>query len=84
MNPVAAGMAVTTLPQSATAMAPVNLVAVPFNDVRLSRTLGVVNRRGVPVSVPAKELLVQIRSCLIGHVGGREVTGPTPLAGPQG
>ncbi|WP_146588676.1 LysR family transcriptional regulator [Puniceibacterium confluentis] len=54
--------AMTILPESAIVMAPAVLVAVPIVGVRLQRTLGVVSRRGVPLSDNAAELLARIEA----------------------
>ncbi len=56
----AEGAAATIQPRSALRMAPDSLVALPFKDVKLSRTLGVVSRRGVPLSDVATETLKRI------------------------
>ena len=63
---VAEGAALTILPRSALDMAPVGVTARPFGDVRLGRTLGIVTRRGVPLSAPAEELLGLIEARLLG------------------
>ena len=77
---VAAGAAMTILPRSAASLAPPGVAARPFGDVRLSRTLGVVTRRGVPLSGPADALLEMIEGrFLAGPPSGRAVV--TPLAG---
>lgn len=65
MRLVAEGTALTILPASAILMAPANLVSVPFTDVRLSRTLGVVVRRGVPLADAASELLSMIEAQIL-------------------
>lgn len=65
MRLVRAGVALTILPQSAIAMAPASLVAVPFRGVRLQRTLGIVSRRGVPLSGNAAALLESIEAELL-------------------
>lgn len=72
MRLVRMGVALTILPQSAIAMAPAMLVSLPFKGVRLQRTLGIVSRRGVPLSSRATELLdmieVEIREKFHAHV----------------
>lgn len=78
MTLVAHGLAFTILPQSVTAMAPENLVAVPFQDVSLSRKVGVVRRQGVPLSVPAQDLLERITQRLIDHERTRPLTDRAP------
>lgn len=60
MRLVRAGVALTILPESAIAMAPMTLVAIPFQGVRLQRTLGIVSRRSVPLSNNASTLLEMI------------------------
>jgi DNA-binding transcriptional LysR family regulator len=62
MRLVRSGVALTILPESAIAMAPASLVALPFEGVRLQRTLGIVSRRGVPITEPAAELLELIET----------------------
>lgn len=65
MRLVASGAALTILPESAIAMAPAVLVAIPFKGVRLQRTLGIVSRRGVPLSDNAADLLGRIETELL-------------------
>lgn len=65
MRLVRAGVALTILPESAIAMAPASLVAIPFRGVRLQRTLGIVSRRGVPISANATALLELIEAELM-------------------
>lgn len=65
MRLVAEGEALTILPGSAFRMAADNLVALRFTDTRLYRTLGIVTRRGVPLSEPAKDLLGRIEAHLL-------------------
>lgn len=64
---VAAGMAMTILPASALAMAPELVVAIPFGDVQLQRTIGVVTRRGLPPSDNAARLLARVEASLTAH-----------------
>lgn len=64
MNLVAAGTAVTVLPRLTMYQAPHDVVGLPFSDVKLSRNVVAVTRRGVPLSGPAKTLLSLIRQCL--------------------
>lgn len=54
---VAEGAAITILPSLMTNLAWRGLVALPFHDVELTRTLGVVTRRGATLSGPAQHLL---------------------------
>ena len=61
---VAAGMAMTILPVSALSMAPGLVVAIPVDDLRLRRTIGVVTRRGVPPSDNAAALLARVETAL--------------------
>lgn len=65
MRLVQAGVALTILPESAIAMAPGSLVAIPFKGIRLQRTLGVVSRRGVPMTDNAAGLLERIERELL-------------------
>ncbi|MFD1795493.1 LysR family transcriptional regulator [Paracoccus aurantiacus] len=65
MRLVAEGMAMTILPASAIAMAPASLTSIPFGDVRLQRTIGVVSRRGIPQSDNAVDLLARIEAALV-------------------
>jgi DNA-binding transcriptional LysR family regulator len=62
---VRAGMAVTILPESAIAIAPATLVSRPFKGVQLKRTLGIVSRRGVPVSALASDMMTMIEAELL-------------------
>lgn len=62
MRLAAKGAAMTILPESAIAMAPALLVAIPFEGVRLQRTIGVVSRRGVPLAQNAAALLALIET----------------------
>lgn len=64
---VAAGMALTILPETALAMTPPSLVSVPFHGVRLRRTLGVVSRRGAPIAEDAAVLLRHVEAGLSGN-----------------
>lgn len=61
---VSQGLALTILPVSAYDMAPPNLVHVGFRGLRLSRTLGVVTRRGVPLSDRAGRMLAAVEARL--------------------
>jgi hypothetical protein len=40
---------------------PANIVGLPFSDVDLTRRIGAIKRRGVPLSPPAEALLEMIR-----------------------
>ncbi len=68
MRMVGAGVALTVLPHSSIAMAPSSVVALPFKGVRLGRTLGVISRRGVPLTAPAAELLEILEKLLAEHL----------------
>lgn len=59
---VSTGAAMTILPQSAIAMAPASVVSVPFEGARFARTLGIVSRRGTPLSDTAAETLARIEA----------------------
>lgn len=67
---VRAGMAVTILPESAIAMSPPMLVSRPFKGVRLQRTLGMVSRRGVPLSALANDLMTLIETEMLARFRG--------------
>jgi DNA-binding transcriptional LysR family regulator len=57
MAMVAAGAALTILPRSAGDYAPPGVVRRPFADIRMARSVGVVTRRGVPLSDLGQRLL---------------------------
>lgn len=61
---VATGAAVTVLPRLTADLTSGRLVGLPFADVDLSRRLGVLSRRGVPVSAAGQRLLAMIRARL--------------------
>lgn len=65
MRLVAADTALTILPESAISLAPASLVSRPFVGARLSRTIGVVSRRGVPLSANASDILGRIETELV-------------------
>jgi DNA-binding transcriptional LysR family regulator len=50
------GAAVTVLPQLTAQMGAGNLVGLPFSDIEMYRTLGIVTRRGAPLSDAAQKL----------------------------
>ncbi len=54
---VAEGAAVTVLPSLMANLAWQDLAALPFNDVEMKRTLGLVTRRGASLSPPAQHLV---------------------------
>lgn len=58
---VASGVALTVLPRLTMHQSPANIVGLPFSDVDLSRRIGAIKRRGVPLSPPAEALLEMIR-----------------------
>lgn len=64
MSLVAAGVAVTVLPQLTMHQSHPEIVGLGFTDVDLSRNIGAVQRRGVPLSAPAEALLAMIRERL--------------------
>lgn len=61
---VAEGAAVTILPRLMANLAWADLVALPFADVRIRRTLGLVTRRGAALSVPAQRLVGMVTEAL--------------------
>lgn len=71
MGLVAERAAFAILPRMALTFAPTGLVALPFGDVRLSRTLGTVTRRGVPMSEAAARLLSMVEARLAIPCGER-------------
>ncbi|SFR15492.1 LysR family transcriptional regulator [Poseidonocella sedimentorum] len=64
MRLVTEGMALTILPRSAISMAPASLVEIPIAGLRLQRSIGVVSRRGQPLSSGAAELLARIETAM--------------------
>ncbi|MBN9671513.1 LysR family transcriptional regulator [Roseibium aggregatum] len=64
MRLVAEGVALTVLPSLTSGLFGAQLKALPFSDVKMQRTLGVVTRKGLPLSRPATRLLEIIRACL--------------------
>lgn len=65
MAMVLQGAAVTVLPQMTARMAAGRLVGLPFSDVDMHRTLGIVTRRGAPLSDTAQAL----RDLIVGRLG---------------
>jgi DNA-binding transcriptional LysR family regulator len=62
---VAAGAGLTVLPRVALDVAgPTKLVAVPLRNPGISRTVGAVMRRGIPLSAPAETLLALVATRL--------------------
>lgn len=84
MRLVAQGMALTILPRSALSMAPVALVSRPFEGVRLQRTLGVVSRRGAPLSEGATALLERIEDGMQAHFSDHLRISADPRSRPRG
>ncbi len=80
---VSSGAALTILPHSAISMAPVSLTCLPFEDVRLVRTIGIISRRGVPLSHTATEVLARIETELLAHFSTSEVVMPEPGSRPR-
>lgn len=62
---VASGAAVTVLPQVTAKMGGNALVGLPFSDVHMSRPLGILTKRGQPVSEPGERLLDMLRTRLL-------------------
>jgi DNA-binding transcriptional LysR family regulator len=60
MSLVAEGAALTVLPALTASLSRPKLVALKFSDVEISRSLGVVTRRGSHLSRPAERLLAMI------------------------
>ncbi len=83
MRLVRGGVALTILPQSAIAMAPAMLVSRPFKGVRLQRTLGIVSRRGVPLSSRATELLAMIEVEILERFPAHVASSADPSVRPQ-
>ncbi|ESR26952.1 LysR family transcriptional regulator [Lutibaculum baratangense] len=81
MSLVAEGAALTILPRLAVHVSNRKLVPLPFSDVKLTRTLGIVTRRGVPLSEAATELVAMIvaRLLALGNSGGEAEAAP-PVA----
>lgn len=67
MAMVLEGAAVTVLPSLTAKMGAGQLVGLPFSDVDMYRTLGIITRRGAPLSDAAQSLRDQIVD-LLGHV----------------
>lgn len=84
MRLVNAGAAMTILPQSAISMAPPDLVALKFADIRLARTIGVVSRRGVPLSPNATETLARIEAEILQHFRRHPAVTADPRSKPRG
>ncbi|WP_068118735.1 LysR family transcriptional regulator [Tropicimonas marinistellae] len=65
MSLVAAGAALTILPEITARLAWDTLVTRRFSDVEMTRTLGVLTRRGMPVSGPGQRMLEMIGRSLV-------------------
>ncbi len=72
------GAAITILPSLMTNLAWRGLVALPFNDVEMTRTLGVVTRRGATLSAPAQHLLSLLEKKLAENAPGPVTIAATP------
>ena len=66
MNLASEGLALTVLPAMTAKLAWRDLVARPLVDVKMSRSLGAITRRGAPLSGPARDLLAMIEERLAG------------------
>lgn len=64
---VAQGAAVTILPRSAAAFVPPGVVVRPFADVRPARSVGIIRRRGVPMSELGGALMAAVEAALSHH-----------------
>lgn len=81
---VGTGAAMTILPASADAMAPGSVVAIPFEDVQLRRTIGVVSRRGAPQSDRAAEMLARVEAGLMARFRPHDAAARDRIARPAG
>lgn len=71
---VAAGAGLTVLPRVALDVAsPTKLAAVPLRNPNISRTVGAVMRRGIPLSAPAETLLALVAARLSKRNAGRQM-----------
>lgn len=84
MRLVNAGAALTILPRSSITMAPADLVAVPFEGIRLDRTIGIVSRRAVPLSTNATETLARIEAELLNRFADHLEFNTEPQSRPRG
>lgn len=66
---VAHGAAATILPQCVAEFVPQGVAVRPFADIRPSRSVGLVRRRGVPVSELAAALIRAVEAGLARHAG---------------
>ncbi len=83
MRLAAQGAAMTIQPESAIAMAPAALVSVPIAGIRLQRTLGVVSRRGVPLTRNAAELLARIEADILENFRANVASGFDRVSRPK-
>ncbi|SNR68828.1 LysR family transcriptional regulator [Puniceibacterium sediminis] len=84
MRLAAQGAAMTIQPESAIAMAPATLVSVPIAGIRLQRTLGVVSRRGVPLTDNASDLLARIETDMLENFRAHVASGFDRMSRPKG
>lgn len=77
---VGQGVAATILPRSAADFAPREVVRKPFSDVRMFRSVGLVTRRGVPLSDLAQRLMEEMEERLsqVGQDTSAAVSHPPP------
>jgi len=68
MSMVAAGGAITILPEMIMHMSPDKIVGLPFSDVHPTRDIVAIQRRGVPLSPAAQDMLDLIRDQLSGPI----------------
>lgn len=65
MSLVSAGLAVTVLPSVTARMASDNIVGLRFSDVKMSRPLGVLRRRGTQLSEAGQRLIDLLRQQIV-------------------
>ena len=58
------GVAVTILPSISARLSGYSLSSLPFSDIQISRTLGIVTRRGAPLTAAAQAMRDQIITAL--------------------
>lgn len=77
---VAEGAALTILPRSAADFAPRSIVRKSFSDVRMFRSVGLVTRRGVPLSDLAQKLMEEVEARLsqVGQAPSKPVSHSPP------
>jgi DNA-binding transcriptional LysR family regulator len=65
VNLVAQGLALTIVPQSSFEVGrSAGVVALPLHDPRITRIIGVVTKRGLPLSAPASALMAEVSAHL--------------------